>query len=258
MEKRNQAAKLIVGAVIVIIAILALAGIVSQHHITYKSVPLSREDIVYKQVEAPKASSADGTITGKTTINWDETKYKTYYYPAIWKTSDSKKFIGLDHQIPLGKNGISLSEYYASSELSNLDGGSKGKQGSSVPIVTTPRETTAPPTVTTAAITTPQPTVTTTSSAVTTPEPEITTTRGGARPEPTKWGDANLDDTVDVSDAVLLCRYLVSDKDAKISDQGIVNAGVEKAGEAPNSEGVIKILKFIAKIITEDELAPQA
>ena len=63
MEKRNQAAKLIVGAVIVIIAILALAGIVSQHHITYKSAPLSRDDIVYKQVEAPQASSADGTIT---------------------------------------------------------------------------------------------------------------------------------------------------------------------------------------------------
>ncbi len=63
MEKRNQAAKLIVGAVIVIIAILALAGIVSQHHITYKSVPLSREDISYGKVEAPQASSADGTIT---------------------------------------------------------------------------------------------------------------------------------------------------------------------------------------------------
>ena len=63
MEKRNQAAKLIIGAVIVIIAVLFLAGIVSQHPIKYKSSPLSREDIEYRQVEAPDATSADGTIT---------------------------------------------------------------------------------------------------------------------------------------------------------------------------------------------------
>jgi len=65
MEKRNQAAKLIIGAVIVIIAVMALAGIVSQHSITYKSAPLDREDITYEKVDAPKASSADGTITAE-------------------------------------------------------------------------------------------------------------------------------------------------------------------------------------------------
>ena len=63
MEKRNQAAKLIIGAVVVIIAVLFLAGIVGGHDVKYKSAPLSREDIAYKQVEAPKASGYDGTIT---------------------------------------------------------------------------------------------------------------------------------------------------------------------------------------------------
>ena len=66
MEKRNQAAKLIIGAVVVIIAIMALAGIVSRRDIKYKSTPLSREDISYdafKNVEAPKATGAQGTIT---------------------------------------------------------------------------------------------------------------------------------------------------------------------------------------------------
>jgi nitrite reductase (cytochrome c-552) len=63
MEKRNQAAKLIIGAVIVIIAVLFVAGIVSQHDIKYKSAPLSRDDIDYRQVEAPAATSADETIT---------------------------------------------------------------------------------------------------------------------------------------------------------------------------------------------------
>lgn len=61
MEKRNQAAKLIIGAVIVIIAVLLLAGIVAGHEIKYKAAPLDREDITYKQVEAPEAS-ADGTV----------------------------------------------------------------------------------------------------------------------------------------------------------------------------------------------------
>ena len=63
MEKRNQAAKLIIGTVIVIIAVLFLAGIVSGHNLLYKGAPLSREDIDYLQAEAPTASGYDGTIT---------------------------------------------------------------------------------------------------------------------------------------------------------------------------------------------------
>ena len=63
MEKRHQAAKLIIGAVVVIIAVLFLVGIVGGHDVKYKSAPLSREDITYRQVEAPKATSADETIT---------------------------------------------------------------------------------------------------------------------------------------------------------------------------------------------------
>lgn len=63
MEKRNQAAKLIIGAVVVIIAVLFLAGIVGGHDVKYKSSPLSRDDIPYKQVEAPKASAENGIVS---------------------------------------------------------------------------------------------------------------------------------------------------------------------------------------------------
>ena len=63
MEKRNQAAKLIIGAVVVIIAVLFLVGIVGGHDVKYKSAPLSREDISYKQVEAPMASAENGIIS---------------------------------------------------------------------------------------------------------------------------------------------------------------------------------------------------
>ena len=62
MEKRNQAAKLIIGTVIVIIAVLFVAGVVSGHALTYKAAPLSREDIRYQKVNAPEASGYDGTI----------------------------------------------------------------------------------------------------------------------------------------------------------------------------------------------------
>lgn len=40
---------------------------------------------------------------------WDEEKY-VLLKPALWQANG--KFIGLDHKIPLGENGISLGEYY--------------------------------------------------------------------------------------------------------------------------------------------------
>ena len=58
----------------------------------------------------------EGTI-----VTWEEDKYK-FVKEALWKTK-SGKFIGLDHKVPLGSNGVSLSEFYESGEKSNLDGG---------------------------------------------------------------------------------------------------------------------------------------
>ena len=68
MEKRNQAAKLIIGGIIVALAILFLAGIIGGKDILYhlkdrSSIgPLTRSDIRYQEVAAPKATSRDGTI----------------------------------------------------------------------------------------------------------------------------------------------------------------------------------------------------
>ena len=68
MEKRNQAAKLIVSGIIVALAILFLAGIIGGKDILYhlkdrSSIgPLTRSDIKYQEVAAPKATSKDGTI----------------------------------------------------------------------------------------------------------------------------------------------------------------------------------------------------
>ncbi|HOH88021.1 glycoside hydrolase family 5 protein, partial [Ruminococcus sp.] len=110
---------------------------------------------LWKSVQFGTSQGADGKIVGKTTVDWDQVKYDTYYYPAIWKTSKTKKFIGLDHQVALGKDGISLNDFYAnyaSSEGSNLDGG-KTSSGSTVP-ADDPKTTTSTSTTTTTTVTT--------------------------------------------------------------------------------------------------------
>jgi hypothetical protein len=73
-------------------------------------------------------------------------------------------------------------------------------------------------------------------------------------PSKIKWGDATCDGTVDVSDAVLICRYAVSDSKANLTDAGKANADVTHDGSV-NAEDATKVLEFIARLITEADLA---
>jgi len=63
---------------------------------------------------------------------WDEDKY-ALVKPSLWQNEDGK-FISLDHEVPVGANGISLGEYYGTSS------------GTTVPgqVTTTTTTTTAP------------------------------------------------------------------------------------------------------------------
>ncbi|MBR6924555.1 MAG: glycoside hydrolase family 5 protein, partial [Oscillospiraceae bacterium] len=119
-----------------------------------------------------------------TTIKWNEPKYKLFE-EALWQTK-SGKYIGLDHQVALGKNGISLNDYYANyaaSEGSNLDG---GKTSSGKPVDSTPAPTKEPtkapaspsPTVSASPTSSPTatPTATPTSSPTATPTASPTVT----------------------------------------------------------------------------------
>ncbi|MDT8715943.1 glycoside hydrolase family 5 protein [Clostridium sp. 19966] len=54
-------------------------------------------------------SGDTGGLLGYDWKTWDEAIY-ALLKPALWQSDG--KFIGLDHQIPLGANGISLGEYY--------------------------------------------------------------------------------------------------------------------------------------------------
>ena len=201
--------------------------------------------------------------------SWDAAKYGLFE-ESLWQTK-SGKYIGLDHQTALGNNGLSLNEFYSgasASEGSNLDG---GKTSSGKIIETTPTRSTASETTTSSATTSTststtssQTTTSTTTSSQTKPTTTTTTvttpeSSKGSADNPAngkiKWGDANEDGKVDVSDAVLVARFVAEDSEAVIKQQGKSNANVA-GGATINSDCTIKILKYIAKLITEEELAP--
>jgi hypothetical protein len=109
--------------------------------------------------------------------SWDAAKY-ALFEESLWQTK-SGKYIGLDHQTALGKNGMSLNEFYSGpskSEGSNLDG---GKTSSGKIIETTPTRSTASETTTSSATTSTSTSTTssqTTTSATTSSQTKPTTT----------------------------------------------------------------------------------
>ena len=108
-------------------------------------------------------SGDTGGLLDPTFMNWDTAKYNLFE-KSLWQT-DAGKYIGLDHQTALGKNGLSLNEFYSSGAKSNLDG---GKSGGGTPVVVDKTNTTKPTvTTTTTSTTTSTTTVTTTTPAET-------------------------------------------------------------------------------------------
>ena len=61
------------------------------------------------------------------------------------------------------------------------------------------------------------------------------------------WGNANCNDGVDVADAVLVARFVAEDTDADISEQGKLNADMNRDGNITGDD-VIAILRKIAKL----------
>ena len=80
------------------------------------------------------------------------------------------------------------------------------------------------------------------------PERPGTSETSGNAPSGNLPGDVNCDDSVDVADAVLLLRYAVSDEDAKITDQGVLNGDADGNGKTDTDDASL-ILRFIAKKI---------
>ena len=153
-------------------------------------------------------------------MTWDAEKYDMFK-ESLWQTQETGKFIGLDHQKALGTDGsgISVSEFYksyASTEGSNLDGGTIVDGNTTKPTT----EPTKPSATTT---------TTTTTTAATTTEAPITEV----------IGDIDGDKKLTVSDAVLLNRYLLRKMDGKDA------AYTFERGDL-NKDGVLNIVDAIA------------
>ncbi len=204
---------------------------------------------LWKNITFGTTQGADGKIVGNTNIEWDEVKYKTYYYPAIWKTSDSKKFIGLDHQTALGKDGISLNDFYsnyAKSEGSNLDGG-KTSDGKPVEADQPKTETTVSSTVSATSAST---TASVTSSTATATDSSVLASSN-------ILGDSNCDGEVTLADAVLIMQSLANpskfgekgtDK-GHITVQGSKNADCSNVGDGVTNKDALAVQKFMLNLI---------
>lgn len=105
--------------------------------------------------------------------------------------------------------------------------------------------------------TTPQSTTTTTVSSDSKTTTTVSETTASNVQTATCWGDVNLDDEVDVSDAVLLARFAAEDATAKITAQGKINADVT-GDRNLNGDDTMQILRAIAKLIPMGQLNPYA
>ena len=111
------------------------------------------------------------------------------------------------------------------------------KEPSLAEVPATPQQTETTPVTTTTTTTTTATTTTTTTTVTTLP------------PAAKLKGDVNCDECVDVSDAVLLAKFLAEDQEAVIDTQGLLNADCNQ-NHSPDLEDVTLILKAIAFMIT--------
>ena len=212
-----------------------------------------------------------------TDIKWNEPKYELFE-EALWQTASSGKYIGLDHQVALGKNGLSLNEYYskyASTEGSNLDGGKKS-DGKPVdvepgkPAETTTTKKVEETTTTTTTTSTEKKEETTTTTTTVKPETKTTeekttkkeetttstvyTTTVSNSDKPTNSaslvGDANLDEKVTVADAVTILQAIANKDKYALKPQGAINADCYKPGDGVTAKDALAIQMLDAKLIT--------
>lgn len=169
-----------------------------------------------------------------TTITWEEDKY-ALFEKALWQTQKTGKYIGLDHQIPLGigGTGLSLSEYYASyanTEGSNLDGGTIGGGSENT-----------------------QPVVTNDNPTTTTSAKNTTTTSVGGEEGDSFPGDVDLDNSIDLPDAILLCKAAAQVEGFELSVKSRQNADVV-ADNAINNKDLLRLLQYLAGSIPQSDL----
>lgn len=96
----------------------------------------------------------------------------------------------------------------------------------------------------------PEPTTTTTTTTTATEPSETTTTTTSSVSPEIVYGDANLDGSVDIADAVALASYIGDSANNPLSDKALVNSDVQNVGDGVTSGDVLAIQQYLASIIT--------
>ena len=186
---------------------------------------------------------------------WDEEKYE-FVKPALWQT-DGGAFIGLDHQIPLGQNGITVADYYSGQSTprpTTAPTEPPVTTEATTPAVTTEATTAATTIATTAAteapttVTTPVTTKEVINDPATTPTEPPTAAPSGSNGDKSP-GDANLDGKVNVADAVGVLQYIANKTKYPLEPQGLINADVDGTSGITGNDA-ITIQKIDAGLIT--------
>lgn len=96
----------------------------------------------------------------------------------------------------------------------------------------------------------PEPTTTTTTTTTATEPSETTTTTTSSVSPEIVYGDANLNGSVDIADAVALASYIGDSANNPLSDKALVNSDVQNVGDGVTSGDVLAIQQYLASIIT--------
>lgn len=96
----------------------------------------------------------------------------------------------------------------------------------------------------------PEPTTTTTTTTTATEPSETTTTTTSSVSPEIVYGDANLNGSVDIADAVALASYIGDSANNPLSDKALVNSDVQNVGDGVTSGDVLSIQQYLASIIT--------
>ena len=180
-------------------------------------------------------SSDTGGLVYDNFQKWDDDKYE-FIKPALWQDANGN-FISLDHQIPIGVNGITLTEYYS--------GGASQRPNKTNDVTTTASE--AVTTTTTEATTTAVSTSAAIETTVTDTTTGVSTTSSSVDIDELIYGDLNNDKVADLTDLTLLSIYLMTKDSSKIPNV--------KAGDV-DGNGVVEIsdLPLFKQYISKDPL----
>ena len=205
-----------------------------------------------QQIKQGAIKSFHDTLTGckgdmqATVVSDQSQKVSSNNKYGDFDTNASLSYIP-SRQYELLTDTSKLKSYFAANGGTLADNSISGSAAPVQPAETKAPET-AEPAVTTATTTTAAQAEETTvpAPAETTPQP-VSETTAAASLAVTVRGDVDLSGGVDVSDAVLLARFLVGDS-VDVKDQGQVNADMNSDHDV-NTEDVLSIVRFIVGLV---------